>query len=384
MDNDRYELLVSSSAAAFASSGFTCILFYPLDCLRIRWQVSKGTTVNTKPPPSLVQSCGGRCASSFKTGTPTTTDLHEFYSHHHTKIRKSTSQRFARLFYSNALINSTRGGILGYFFDIVKHEGLYHGLWKPGLFPSVAGMAISSGIRFGTYEVLRDDVVPLFVGAGQAEGNESKKISHVAIAACSAGTLAYIVTAPFQLIKTMIQANKEKSMMMKRRASLASVPNKPRTQIKNFSQGIFVLLSSKDGLSTLWKGTVPLASRGALLTIGQMLGYDGTKTIAKEYYGYQDAPPLHILSSITASFLASAFSAPVDLVFSKYAASLSNKRIKQNASITEICTKVIKEDGIFGLWKGSHIAFLRLVPVCLTYSMLYEQARFYLGIGYFS
>lgn len=55
-------------------------------------------------------------------------------------------------------------------------------------------------------------------------------------------------------------------------------------------------------------------------------GYDGTKTIAKEY-GYEDAPPLHIASSITASLFASMFSAPADLLMTKYMASFGKSSL---------------------------------------------------------
>lgn len=259
---ENIELLVSSSAAAFISSAVTCATYNPLDCLRVRWQVSSSNSNRFKDimkrypssniPSLVVQFSGGRSASSFSSAV----------------IPLSRRRNASRVFYSNL---SLRGGVLGYFSDILVHEGFYRGLYKPGLVPNVLGMAFSSSIRFGSYEVLRDDIVPRCINSfSTASYNEShqgknKKISHVVLAASSSGAFAYVITAPFHLVKTMIQANKGRLSHRSRQ----NTKNKPA---KNFTQGIMFLLSTRGGLATLCRGSLPLAFRGALFTTGQMLG----------------------------------------------------------------------------------------------------------------
>jgi hypothetical protein len=46
-----------------------------------------------------------------------------------------------------------------------------------------------------------------------------------------------------------------------------------------------------------------------MLSAGQFLGYDGTKTLLKKN-GISDSPALHVAASVVAAFLATTFSAP--------------------------------------------------------------------------
>jgi solute carrier family 25 uncoupling protein 8/9 len=107
-------------------------------------------------------------------------------------------------------------------------------------------------------------------------------------------------------------------------------------------------------------------------------GYDGLKTVAKQDYGVQDGPLLHAASSVSASFFASFFSAPADYVMARYMSSASNSSL----TVTDCVRMIYKEGGIRAFWKGWSVFFVRLTPVLLTYSSVYEQLRYELGLGY--
>jgi hypothetical protein len=106
------------------------------------------------------------------------------------------------------------------------------------------------------------------------------------------------------------------------------------------------------------------------------IGYDGLKTFAKSN-GYQDNIYLHVISGLSASFWASALSAPADLVMAKYMSSRSKE------TLVDCIRQIYAQGGISGFWRGWTVFFLRLTPSLLTYSTVYEQLRNDLGLGYF-
>ena len=75
---------------------------------------------------------------------------------------------------------------------------------------------------------------------------------------------------------------------------------------RNWFHGVSETFSS-EGIRGLYKGAVPLLFRGALLTAGQQIGYDGTKTVIKANGG-ADGPLLHGLASIVSAAFATGFS----------------------------------------------------------------------------
>ena len=299
--NEKIRTMACSSTAAFFAAGTTTAVFNPLECLRIRWQI----------------------------------------------IPKNN------LIYTN--------GILKYGKDILKQEGLMHGLWRPGLAPNVAGMALSNGIRFGCYEFVRDAL--LNASADSSGEIRQKSALHMFVASIVCGGVGYSLSTPFLFLKTVSQAQKGRDGL-----SLTVNKTSVGTIIENY------------GFTRLWRGSFPLACRGALLTTGQMLGYDGAKTLAKEEFDVQDGFYLHAACSISSAFGASLLATPADFVMTRY---MVNANSKTNNLVSTL-QDIIAEGGVLGFWRGWQLTFSRMIPVLFTFSALYEQGRYHLGIGYLS
>jgi len=141
---------------------------------------------------------------------------------------------------------STETCLVSFGSKIVRTEGLIEGLWKPGVVANAMGMGLSSGIRFGCYEPFRDALV------GE---NGEKSYQHMVLAGLASGSIGYIVTTPFHLLKTTIQAQ------------LGS----PRPYPTDFGAGLQRIVHER-GLASLYRGAIPLSSRGALFTAGQLMG----------------------------------------------------------------------------------------------------------------
>ena len=110
-------LFLSAGVAASVTSTF----YNPLDCLRVRWQVS-----STSSPQGLVT--------------------------------------FAQ--------------------QICRNEGIVSGLWLPGIAANAFGMGISAALRFGYYERVRDGFIGHAYDSrhGQYTSSESKNVIHMAAA----------------------------------------------------------------------------------------------------------------------------------------------------------------------------------------------------------
>ena len=238
---------------------------------------------------------------------------------------------------------TAESGLIQYGSQIVRTEGLVSGLWRPGLAANVSGMFLSAAIRFTCYEHIRDGIV-----AASADGT-SKNGLHMTTAGLVCGAFAYFVTAPFHLLKTLRQAE----------------PVRPDINVAD----------KLSDFRNILRGSAPVSTRGALFTAGQMLGYDGLKSTAKAH-GIEDGPYLHLISSIAASFGASALSAPADLVVARYMAMTSQ------ASLVHCVREIYDESGVRGFWRGWSVSFVRLTPVMITYSTVYEQLRYRSGLGY--
>ena len=141
--------------------------------------------------------------------------------------------------------NASEQSIVAFGRRIVQQEGLWQGLWRPGVGANVMGMGVASALRFGYYETIRNSL----------PGKE-KEGWHMAVAGLVCGASAYFITTPFHLIKTRLQAEAG------RRQPFAS----------NVWQGIRQIVTQTGHVSSLYKGSIPLALRGSFFTAGQMVG----------------------------------------------------------------------------------------------------------------
>eukprot|EP00435_Cladocopium_sp_Y103_P029284 s1487_g7.t1 len=242
-------------------------IFNPMDCLRIRWQVSRGTETH-------------------------------FMS-------------FAQ--------------------QLLRSEGLWRALWRPGLPVNMCAVAVSQGLRMGLYPTARDTLQLL------APSKNSKSGASMLGAGLAAGSVAYFIGAPFWLVKTRLQAAQQFIAEGRKTPALAFAEVYPdaRSDQKRFRCS-------------------PLIARGALLTAGQMLGYDGTKTIAREC-GFADAPAVHVTAATVAGFSAASLSAPADTVLTQY-------QSRGGLSLLRCAEQMWQERGVAAFFRGWTANFLRLAP----------------------
>eukprot|EP00568_Trieres_chinensis_P001616 CAMPEP_0183300774 /NCGR_PEP_ID=MMETSP0160_2-20130417/7083_1 /TAXON_ID=2839 ORGANISM="Odontella Sinensis, Strain Grunow 1884" /NCGR_SAMPLE_ID=MMETSP0160_2 /ASSEMBLY_ACC=CAM_ASM_000250 /LENGTH=324 /DNA_ID=CAMNT_0025463259 /DNA_START=102 /DNA_END=1073 /DNA_ORIENTATION=- len=233
------------------------------------------------------------------------------------------------------------GGVLRYGMNIVRTEGLIEGLWRPGLTANMLGMSLSAAVRFGYYETVRDGLVKLTSPTAACSGDGcTKNGAHMMVAGALCGAVGYAWTTPFHLLKTVIQA--EKGLISPNSIHLTGAQPGKRVHVDSLFTGMLTL-ARDNGVSSLYRGTLPLMMRGSLFTAGQMMGYDGVKTFAISH-GSGDGLQLHVVASIAASFGASFLSAPADLLMARYMTS------NDTASILHCIKEIYAEGGVSSFW----------------------------------
>jgi hypothetical protein len=171
------------------------------------------------------------------------------------------------------------------------------------------------------------------------------------------GAIGYGVSAPLWMFKTLGQAAPELRV--------------PRPSV--------VELWSEGGIKRLYRGATPLVVRGACLSAGNMVGYDGTKTVAKGY-GVADDPKLHIVASVVSAATATALAAPADVTMAYV--HTARQRGQPFNGVIRCFTALVRDKGARALFRGYPVFFARMAPAFAVNLTLYEQARQLLGLGY--
>ena len=253
------------------------------------------------------------------------------------------------------------GAMRGFAGQILRREGLWRGLWLPGVNANFWGIGVSSVGRVGCYPYVRDGLL-------NAVGLE-KNAGVMFVAGLLAGAVGYLVSSPVYQVKTLAQAEAgllENGVF----ATGASVGKAPR--YASLVQGLATL--KRDG--HLWRGAGALVVRGALLSAGMQVGYDGFKTWAKRRGALEDGPVLHGLAACAGGVGAGVCATPADVVMTRYQASSTYR------SAVGAAADILRKDGVLAFYRGFTPFVVRLGPVFLISLPLTEQIRRLAGLGY--
>lgn len=220
--------------------------------------------------------------------------------------------------------------------EIIKHEGWWTGLHRPGLILNQCSVGITQGLRMGLYPSVRDAIA-----------GDQLRPDLMAISGLLTGSLAYFIAAPTYLLKVKQQAS---------------------VQLKTD-------LPWPSTISGFWHGCGPLVVRGALITAGQMAGYDGTKKVCLRHGILQDGPFLHVAAATVAGFSACTFSAPADVVQTRLQSGVGT-------SIMSCVQSIMRDNGVPGFFRGWTANVLRLVPTFIVGTTIYEQVRAMMGLSF--
>ena len=186
---------------------FTVALFNPLDTLKVRWQTHPQSTV----------------ANTAKEG-------------------RVTLASFAA--------------------EILKQEGWWRGLQRPGMFSNALSMGMASTTRMGLYPLFRDAAVAL-----SPPGSENKKAEkqfyHMFLAGLAPGAIGYWLCSPLYQVKTQLQT--ENGLLDKKTGRfLTGIRAGHKPEYTGMVQGLGKLWR-EGGAAGLFRGSSAMVGRMDLL-----------------------------------------------------------------------------------------------------------------------
>lgn len=266
-------------------------------------------------------------------------------------------------------VTTTSSSMRQFAAEIIAKEGLVGGLYAPGVAANFWGIGISSMGRVGCYPYVRDSLL-------RSVGATEKNASVMMAAGLLAGAAGYLASSPVFQIKTLAQA--EAGLIVDGTlATGASAGKRPRFHGRSLLAGLATLRADR----ALWRGSGTLMVRGALLSAGMQVGYDGCKTFARKKRWLDDGPLLHGISACAGAFGACAFSTPADVVMTRFQAAGMNGANKY-PTVAHCAADILKQDGPAAFYRGFTPFVVRLGPVFLLSLPLTEQIRRILGLGY--
>ena len=245
--------------------------------------------------------------------------------------------------------------------QILRREGLWRGLWLPGVNANFWGIGVSSVGRVGCYPYVRDGLL-------KAVGLE-KNAGVMFVAGLLAGAVGYLVSSPVYQVKTLAQAE---AGLLENGVFTTGASSGKAPRYASLVQGLATL--KRDG--HLWRGAGALVVRGALLSAGMQVGYDGFKTWAKRRGVLDDGPVLHGLAACAGGVGAGICATPADVVMTRYQASSTY------GSAVGAAADILRTDGVLAFYRGFTPFVVRLGPVFLISLPLTEQIRRLAGLGY--
>lgn len=142
---------------------------------------------------------------------------------------------------------------------------------------------------------------------------------------------------------------------------------------KNAIDGL-LRVHREEGFPRLFSGVSTAASRGFLMTVGQIAFYDQVKAALLETPYFVDDPRLHFISSLIAGGMATTLTQPLDVLKTR----VMNAKPGEFSGLWEVI-KITAELGPGGFFKGFIPAFVRLGPQTVITFLLLEQLRMNLG-----
>lgn len=231
---------------------------------------------------------------------------------------------------------------------ILRNEGIA-GVQK-GLAAAVAYQAVMNGLRLGLY-----DPCKRLVGAVLPEG---------LVTSLAAGTITGFVgswaASPLFLVKTRMQA----------RSPVAQVGT--QHDYPNFVSGLSQLYSA-GGVQSLWHGALVAGIRTGIASGVQLASYDTLKIAVGGRTGLDSGDfRLHVASSFLSSGIVAVSMNPFDVIMTRV---YNNANREYSANFAASFAKVVKAEGVEGLFKGTTALWARVGPHTVLTFVFLERVR---------
>lgn len=238
-------------------------------------------------------------------------------------------------------------GLLATGVSVIKNDGVV-GLYS-GISASVLRQLTYTTVRFGLYETISSKVL---------EGRTDALPFYEKLAiGCFSGFIGGIAGNPADMVNVRMQNDMR-------------LPKEMRRNYSHAFNGLYRVFI-EDGFRTLFAGVSMTATRGLLITIGQVAVYDQTKQMLIGTGYFKDNVVTHLSSSIIAGTVATVMTQPFDVMKTR----MMNAKPGEYSGVMD-CARVLAKDGILGgFYRGFIPAWIRLGPQTILTWLILEQLR---------
>jgi solute carrier family 25 (mitochondrial uncoupling protein), member 8/9 len=279
----------------------------------------------------------------------------------------------------DATVISSRGFVQE-LLTIIRNDGFVN-LWTPGLTPTFLRGFLYAGSRIGMYPTVKNFINDNVTLTTKADNDSNRDIHFVTklLAGALCGAVGSLIFSPLDLIRINFQKNPK------------CYPS---------TAAAFIQIFNKDGFSGLWRGSSATVIRATLLSGCQLSIYDQLKTCASVMNDHdgtksvtpwlQEGPFLHASASFTSGVIAQAVIMPIDAIKTNIMVMNSNAVTVQESNLSQLnlsdrpatiagaFSKILREGGLRGFYRGFSPAILRQGPCILIQVSLLRPLTFVL------
>jgi solute carrier family 25 oxoglutarate transporter 11 len=235
-----------------------------------------------------------------------------------------------------------RGSLIGTGSAIIRDEGfmaLYSGYSAAVLRQAVYGTA-----RLGLFRTFSDKL--------QVDAHSPLPFYQKAACGLASGALGALIGNPADLSLVRMQAD-------------GSLPVDRRRNYK----GVFNALSrivKEEGVTTLWRGSLPTVYRAMAMNCGMLATYDQSKEMLVPFVGTGTGN--NLLASVISGIVAAVVTLPFDMMKTRIQRMHAGPDGKMPyKGVFDCGSKIVKSEGPFALWKGLGTFCVRVAPhACIT------------------
>lgn len=242
------------------------------------------------------------------------------------------------------------------FGTVVRNEGI-SGLYA-GLSAGLLRQATYTTVRMGVYTSLFDKYTRDY-----SEGKPPGFFIKAGIG-MTAGAIGAFVGTPAEV-------------SLIRMTSDGRLPEAERRGYKNVFDAL-IRISREEGVTTLWRGCVPTIGRAMVVNAAQLASYSQAKQMLLSTSYFNDNIGCHFAASMISGLITTAASMPVDIAKTRIQSMKTINGKPEYTGAADVLTKVIKNEGLFALWKGFTPYYARLGPhTVLTFVFLEQMNKGY-------
>ncbi|XP_013119402.1 solute carrier family 25 member 35 [Stomoxys calcitrans] len=242
-------------------------------------------------------------------------------------------------------------GILNAFAAVAKNDG-WSGLQK-GLVPALYFQFIINSFRLSIYNMALN------------KGWMHKKNGEVSFGlglvwGATGGAIGSYFSSPFFMIKTQLQSQAAKQIAV-------GYQHKHTGMISALVQ-----IYNKRGVFGLWRGSMAAIPRAAIGSGAQIATFGKTKFLLKEYDLVTHATANSFCAGLIAGSIMSVAITPPDVISTR----LYNQGWDESGRYKgwlDCCVKILKSEGIYGLYKGFWANYLRIAPHSTLVLLFFDE-----------